>query len=337
VDEPYNISGSAGSKDYLPIAEDGAPSITINTPDPGEVFNNTAPSFNVRITDDYLDGEMWYTIDAGLNNYTFTANGTIDLTAWGMASEGYVTLTFFASDIPGNIGSAEIIIVKDFEAPVININSPTSGEYFGSNAPSFNVGITEDYIDTMWYTLDGGLNNYTFTDNGTINLSAWNTMADGTITLQFYANDTLGHVGSAGVNIIKDTVAPIITINSPSPGEIFGNNAPSFNVTVTDANLESVWLVFEGVTLSLNNPIIGTINDTVWSALPEGDYTITFYANDTFGHTTSEAIMITKDVPSKAGIGLDYFMTSFLIFIMGGIAIIVIITRIHLKKRITPA
>ena len=108
-------------------------------------------------------------------------------------------------------------------------------------------------------------------------------------------------------------------------------------MTVTDLNLESVWLVFEGVTLHLNNPIVGTINDTVWLALPEGNYTITFYANDTVGHTTSEAITITKSVPSKVGIGLDYFMTSFLILIIGGMTTIIIITRIHPKKRMTPA
>ena len=213
----------------------------------------------------------------------------------------------------------------------------SAGSSFGSSAPSFNVEVNDDYLFEMWYTLDGDLNNYTFTANDTLDQSAWNAMPDGAITLQFYANDTLGHIGTAGVNIIKDTVAPTITINSPDPGEIFGNDAPSFNVTVTDANLESVRLVFEGVTVNLNSPIVGAINDTVWSALPEGNYTITFYANDTVGHTTSEAIMITKDVPSKAGIGLDSFMTSFLIFIMGGMVIIVIITRIHLKKRITSA
>ncbi|GAH72329.1 unnamed protein product, partial [marine sediment metagenome] len=71
VDKHYNITGSAGSIDYLPIAEDGVPSITINSPDPGEVFYSTAPYFNVIITDDYLD-KRWYTIDGGLNNHTFT-------------------------------------------------------------------------------------------------------------------------------------------------------------------------------------------------------------------------------------------------------------------------
>ncbi|NVM34215.1 MAG: hypothetical protein HWN81_01385 [Candidatus Lokiarchaeota archaeon] len=76
----------------------------------------------------------------------------------------------------------------------------------------------------MWYTLDGGSNNYTFTENGMINQTAWYGMDDSAITLTFYARDIPGYIGSAGVDIIKDTLAPVITINSPAEGERFGKN-----------------------------------------------------------------------------------------------------------------
>jgi len=113
VDDPYMyIGGSAGSMDYLPIAEDGVPSITISSPAPGNSFGDAAPSFTVIITDDYLD-EMWYTVDGGVTNYTFTENVTIDQSAWDALSDGTITLTFYASDIPGNIGSADVIITKN--------------------------------------------------------------------------------------------------------------------------------------------------------------------------------------------------------------------------------
>ena len=333
VDVPYNISGSAGSVDYLPIAEDGAPRITINSPSGGDAFSSTAPSFDVTITDDYLD-DMWYSIDEGLNNYTFTANGIIEQAAWSPISDGDLTLIFYARDIPGNIGTAEVIIAKDTQLPTISINSPSPGDKFGVNAPSFIVTVIEDHVETLWYTMDGGLNNYTFTANGTIYQTAWNAMSDGTITLEFYVNDTLGYLGTDEVIIEKDSQAPIIIINSPNNGEVFGNDAPSFSVTVTDPNLDSVWLELDGSIYELSIPIIGTINQTAWAALPQGDYTITFYANDTLGHSTSEAITITKSVPSGGGIGLDYVVTSFLIFITGGIGVIVVIVKIRTKKRV---
>jgi len=64
----------------------------------------------------------------------------------------------------------------------------------------------------MWYTLDGGLHNYTFTENETIDQSAWDAMNDGIVTLKFYALDITGYMGSSEVNIEKYTQAPLIVI-----------------------------------------------------------------------------------------------------------------------------
>jgi len=113
VDNPYTfIGGPAGSIDYLPIAEDGAPRITINSPQEGEKFGSTAPSFNVEVIDLYVY-EMWYTLDEGLNNFTFTVNGMINQTTWDSLPEGNVTITFYAMDIAGNLGFEEVIVIKD--------------------------------------------------------------------------------------------------------------------------------------------------------------------------------------------------------------------------------
>ncbi|MHA2010264.1 MAG: NosD domain-containing protein, partial [Promethearchaeota archaeon] len=242
VDVPYiYIGGTAGSTDYLPIAEDGAPMITINSPKPGDAFNNIAPSFNVRITDILID-IMWYTLDAGLNNYTFTENGTIDQAAWNAMPEGDLTLRFCARDLPGSIGAAEVIINKDTQAPIINILSPTSGDVIGATAPSFNITIVDSNLDTVWYSLDNGLNNYTI------------------------------------------------------------------------------------------STFTGTIDQLVWDALSQGEITLTIYANDTVGNLASEGVTITLRIPSGRAIGLDYLTTSFLIFIMGGLAVLMVIVRIYSKR-----
>ncbi|MFX1502586.1 MAG: nitrous oxide reductase family maturation protein NosD, partial [Promethearchaeota archaeon] len=326
---PYNISGSAQSKDYFPIADDEFPTITINTPTSGNIFGSMAPSFNVRITDVYLY-EMWYTINGGLNNYTFTDNGTINQDAWDAIAEGNVTLTFYASDKPMHTNSEEIVIVKDNENPSIYINSPSSGEVFDNNAPFFNVRITEDYLVSMWYTIDGGLNNYTFTTNSTINQTRWDAMTDGTITLRFYAIDDLGHVGTAEVSIIKDTIAPIIIINAPTDGETFGNTAPLFNITIIEANLDEIWYSIDGGLTNytiLNN---GTFDQTAWTALSEGEVNITFYVKDLAGHEVSESVAVIKSIPDG---GLDpTIIIIIVVSIVVGVAVISVV-YIFVKKR----
>jgi parallel beta-helix repeat protein len=113
VDNPYNITGPALSRDYLPIAEDGAPNIIIRSPEDGDRIGSTAPSFEVEVTDVYV-WEMWYTLDGGLNNYTFTEDGpfVIDQTAWDALPNEDITIRFYASDIAGNIFYEEITIRK---------------------------------------------------------------------------------------------------------------------------------------------------------------------------------------------------------------------------------
>ncbi len=112
VDDPYTyIGGSAGSIDYLPIAEDGAPRITIIFPSDGQRSGILAPTFIVEIVDIYVF-EMWYTLDGGLNNYTFIENGTIDQAVWDILPEGSVTIRFYARDIAGNVAFEEVTVLK---------------------------------------------------------------------------------------------------------------------------------------------------------------------------------------------------------------------------------
>ena len=137
---------------------------------------------------------MWYTVDGGVNNYTFTVNGTINQTAWSALPDGIVTIQFYANNTLGDINFEQVNVIKDSSAPTIIIISPTENEGFGFVAPSFIVEISDPNLDTMWYTLDGGINNYTFTDNGTINQAAWGVLPDGNVTILFYANDTLRNI-----------------------------------------------------------------------------------------------------------------------------------------------
>lgn len=113
VDNPYTyIGGLAGSIDYLPIAEDGAPRITIISPSEGDEFSEIAPEFNITVIDLYLD-TMWYTIEGNMTQYFIKdLNGTIDQDAWDNVLEEEITITFYAQDIVGNVGSKSVSIIK---------------------------------------------------------------------------------------------------------------------------------------------------------------------------------------------------------------------------------
>ena len=111
-------------------------------------------------------------------------------------------------NITGDSGSKDYLPIWDDGVPLINITSPLNNSNIGRDAPDFLVEITEPNLDTMWYTIDGGINDIIFTSNGTINQTSWETLWDSlakgdTITIMFYANDTYGHLGSNFIVLIK--------------------------------------------------------------------------------------------------------------------------------------
>ena len=175
------------------------------------------------------------------------------------------------------------------------INFPVNGEVFNRIAPDFEVEFTDGNIDSMWYTIDNGITNITFIINGTIDQEKWTDHTDGSVTLIFYANDTAGVIRSAQVIIIKDTVDPSVSINSPSSGKVFNRTAPYFEVEITDDNLDTMWYTIDNGVTNITFNINDTIDPGKWTYHDNGIVTLIFYANDTVGNIGTAQIIITKD------------------------------------------
>ncbi|MFX1427370.1 MAG: nitrous oxide reductase family maturation protein NosD [Promethearchaeota archaeon] len=96
------------------------PRITIHTPLQNELFMSKPPDFNISIIEEDLIA-MWYTVQGISGIFPFTElNGTISQDAWDDAPKGYLSLTFYAQDRAGNIGSKRIYIRKGDPAPIIS-------------------------------------------------------------------------------------------------------------------------------------------------------------------------------------------------------------------------
>lgn len=240
-DIPYIITGTSGSRDYYPIWEDAddSPFIIILSPENQSVLTNP-PSFSVEIRDIELD-KIWYTVDKGLINYTINGfTGVINQSIWDSLSDGELFLTFYANDSANNIGYNELILIKDTKAPIITIYKPETNEEIGRDAPAFKVFIDEAYIDTMWYSLNEGLTNYTFITNGTINEIAWQTIWDSKIDgdiikIMFFANDSVGKIGSDYV-VIK-IFKPTDPFTEPTDSKIPGFNLQLILILILGFNI----------------------------------------------------------------------------------------------------
>ena len=326
----FYANDSAGNIGFVEVTirkDVTAPIIAINNPQNSHIIGAIAPNFDISIDELNLD-KTWYSLNGG-NNITFTGlTGTINQALWDALSEGNIIIRFYANDSAGNIGFAEVTIRKDVTAPIININSPTLNELFGTSSPSFNVEIYDTNLDSMWYTIDNSVTNITFTSNGTINQAAWNSLPEGNVVLRFYANDTLGRIEFAEVTIRKDVNAPIIAINNPQNSDIIGVTAPSFDISIEELNLDKTWYSLNGGNTITFTELTGTINQALWDALSEGNVIIRFYANDTLGRVGFQEVTVVKTVSQSNPPGIPGYNILLLL------GIVSVVSSIIIKKKL---
>jgi len=101
-------------------------------------------------------------------------------------------------------------------------------------------------------------------------------------------------------------------------------NAPSYNITIEEANLENLWY-----TLNEGNDIVitsltGVIESDVWEGLSNGNVTISFYAEDKAENIASEGITVLKKGKSRV---IPFGSTFVIIGIISCASVIQIILR----------
>ncbi len=268
------------------------------------------------------------------NVYFFNKNSAIPLWSYNtghsvrsvaISSNGTYFVAGAPTETPPNVYLFQLAVI-----PHITINFPIINQACGLNAPEFSItSYNFSPLNTTWYTLDGGLKNYTFSGlTGFINQSSWAEEEDGVLNIRFYANDSLGHVGFKDVQILKDSVSPVITIHSPFENNSFGNTAPSFNITIIEEDLMSMWYVLEGVlTQHPFTGVTGTINQEAWDHAIEGNVSITFYAQDRAGNIAFESVVVIKSIPSQP----QPFISGFNLFVL--LSVLSVIT-IFVAKRL---
>jgi len=189
---------------------------------------------------------------------------------------------------------------EEGESDIIIVNNPIANSLYGTVAPDFNITITDPDYNFTWYSLDGGSTNvYSNETIGTIDQTEWEKQNNGTVTITFYANNSLGDIGHTAVTVRKDILAPLITIISPGENQVCGADAPTFDLTIIEHEIDSTWytLDYGSVNVSFSGST-GTIDQTEWAKKGGGTVPIRFYANDSFGHEDYSEVIVIKDLIS---------------------------------------
>ena len=292
--------GNINSEGVVVYKDIISPYIAINEPKSHDIFRQIPPDCNLTLYDINSIDHVWYQLTDGITTTSIREwTDTIHIDDWNAMSNGTVTIIFYANDTVGNIAMANVSVYKDIIAPVITINSPNPYEVFGTSQPECNV-LFEDIngVDAKWYQLTAGITTTSIREwTDTIHIDDWNAMSNGTVTIIFYANDTVGNIAMTNVSVYKDIIAPVITINSPNPYEVFGVSEPECDVLFEDINgVDTKWYqLTDGITTTNIREWTDTIHIDDWNAMSNGTVTIIFYANDALGNVGSENVSVYKD------------------------------------------
>jgi len=207
---------------------------------------------------------MGYSLDGQVNVTVGGNTSVVDL------SDGVHTITVYAADVAGNMGSSgTVYFTVDTTLPVITILSPENRTYAENDVPlSFTV---DKAVSWMAYSLDGQAN-ATITGNTTLA-----SLVDGVHYVVVYANNTAGKMGTSNtVYFTVDNEAPIIIILSPK-NETYASTSFSLNFTQSEP---TSWMGY-----SLDGQMNVTVSDNITLVgLPDGVHTITVYAKDAAGN-----------------------------------------------------
>jgi len=260
----------------------------------------TSPATGAFVTDDDIT-VTWAGSDAGtgIAYYAVSMEGSFSINTTGSSytinglADGTYTVMVSAYDVLGNYRDEVVTFTVDTVAPTLSIVSPDEGDLFNGTT-----------VTVTWTTSD--------TNPGTVQIrfdtESWapayeaqfvkTGLTNGPHTVYVKVTDAAGNYVEASVNFTVDTVAPIVSIISPTDG--------SYNST---GNVTVIWTGSDEGS-GINRYEISP-NGTSWTivtgtehtlALGDGNHTIRVRAYDKAGNFNETNVTVIVDTVAPTAI-----------------------------------
>lgn len=264
---PKTSSGAFGGitevKGVPVVTDNVAPTVTVATPNGGEVINGgTQLQINFSSTDNtaVVSHDISLSMDGGATFPVVVASGlagsvqTFSYAVPGSLDTTQARVRVIAKDAAGNMGmdtsDANFTIKKsnaaDNQAPIVSITNPKPGDNLNAGT-TITVNFTSsDNFGVMSHNIDFAADGVNFTAPLASGLSGTATSASvklpsagsATAAIRVQAVDAAGNVGTAIVgqlNVVSDTQAPTVTVTAPAAkAKLKGGQAFSVTFTSTD-------------------------------------------------------------------------------------------------------
>ena len=231
------------------------------------------------------------------SDFTFDSSNNLNINVIGSYSFEYSVVNEHGNT--NEKGFTRTVNVIDTVAPVVSLNFPSANPinliyndtvtpvYFQPYIEYSAVSDTgESIITTIIRTPIGG--------GASVIVAAVNPTVGGVYTLTYTATDDGGNIGTNTrvVNVIQDTVAPLISLTNPTANPI----NLIYNDTVSPVYFQS-YSEF-GATSNGGETVV--IDSSAINLTTAGTYTVTYTATDVSGNigTNTRSVIVTRDITS---------------------------------------
>jgi hypothetical protein len=231
-------------------------------------------------------------------SYYFSTNGTYEY-YWSSFSNGTSKMHAVSTVQYYTVNNTDIIL------PNATLANPADNVHLRNGTQNFSATIADDYIGVKNATL----NIYNITglfaklaltgySQGTLAASAGivTTLLDGIYNWFYEIFDFESNkYTSENRSITIDTLAPAVSITSPSNNSVSSDNELDILFSVAETNLDSCWYAYDAMDTNFSISC-SSVNDITWSA---GYHNVSVWANDSAGNINSSRISfyIDKDSP----------------------------------------
>ncbi len=223
-------------------------------------------------------------VKVAVNGVAMTVDGRAFRGEVPLAGEGRIKLSAVATDAAGNVGEAAREVVRDATAPEIRVQTPEEGKL--TRERSVQVRGTVADSTTVALTLNGAA--VALAADRSFTLDA--PLAEGQNSLSFAATDAAGNVATLVRQVVRDSTAPVVTLESPAPGAVTKQGEAEVRGRVADASR---------VTLRIGGAEVAVAADGSFAAtvpLPaEGANTLRAEAADAAGNAGSAEVTVVRD------------------------------------------
>jgi len=192
---------------------------------------------------------------------------------------GTYTLNVEATDVYGNIGSAEttFFFLVDTTSPVVTITDPANASFFEFGS---DVSFSYTVFDLSTYSIVVYLNGAPIPDSGVIS-----GLAVGTYVLYIEGTDIYNNLGSDTITFfVQDTVLPVVSITDPTNNSFFEfGDIVFYEYTANDLSPLSVEVKLDGIVISDLGVLVN---------LAVGTYVLSVEATDAFANLGIDEIVI---------------------------------------------